>query len=279
MYIQVDRVNEAAAASDPNAMTLYSPLTQGYAIGNHCRHSQETIRVFDGKLKTGNGLKCWITATLFSLRLSLQVAGLATLLVLVSGIGLAYVLARKNFFGKEVLDIFLTLPLVLPPTVTGYYLIILFGRNGILGRTIYDWTGWTIMFTWEAAVLASYVVSLPLMLKTARAALEAVDPNLINASYTLGHSEWRTLFRVILPLARKGLLAGTVLTFARALGEFGATLMVAGNIPGKTDTMPLAIYTLAGSGEWSRANFMVIFLTLISGLFLYLANHFNRRMF
>jgi molybdate transport system permease protein len=219
------------------------------------------------------------SATLFSLRLSLQVAGLATLLVLVSGIGMAYLLARKDFWGKELLDIILTLPLVLPPTVTGYYLIILFGRNGVVGRFIYEWTGWTIMFTWQAAVLASYVVSLPLMLKTARAALEAVDPNLINASYTLGHSELQTVFRVILPLARKGLLAGTVLTFARALGEFGATLMVAGNIPGKTDTMPLAIYTLAGSGEWSRANFMVIFLTLISGLFLYLANHFNRRMF
>jgi molybdate transport system permease protein len=217
-------------------------------------------------------------ATLFSLRLSLQVAGLATLLVLVSGIGLAYILARKNFFGKEVLDILLTLPLVLPPTVTGYYLIILFGRRGILGGLIYDWTGWTIMFTWEAAVLASYVVSLPLMLKTARAALEAVDQNLINASYTLGHSEWRTVFRVILRLAKKGIIAGTVLTFARALGEFGATLMLAGNIPGKTDTMPLAIYTLAGSGEWSRANFMVVFLTLISGLFLYMANHYSRRM-
>ena len=129
------------------------------------------------------------SATLFSLRLSLQVAGLATLLVLVSGIGMAYLLARKDFWGKELLDILLTLPLVLPPTVTGYYLIILFGRNGVLGRFIYEWTGWTIMFTWQAAVLASYVVSLPLMIKTARAALEAVDPNLINASYTLGHSE------------------------------------------------------------------------------------------
>ena len=209
------------------------------------------------------------SATLFSLKLSLQVAGLATLLVLVSGIGVAYLLARKDFWGKELLDIFLTLPLVLPPTVTGYYLIILFGRNGVLGRSIYEWTGWTIMFTWQAAVLAAYVVSLPLMIKTARAALEAVDPNLINASYTLGHSEWRTAFRVVLPLAKKGIIAGTVLTFARALGEFGATLMLAGNIPGKTDTMPLAIYTLAGSGEWSQANFMVIFLTLISGLFLY----------
>jgi molybdate transport system permease protein len=218
------------------------------------------------------------SAALFSLKLSLQVAGLATLLVLVSGIGLAYLLARKDFWGKELLDIFLTLPLVLPPTVTGYYLIVLFGRNGIIGRVIYEWTGWTIMFTWQAAVLAASVVSLPLMIKTARAALEAVDPNLINASYTLGHSEWRTVFRVILPLAKKGIIAGTVLTFARAMGEFGATLMLAGNIPGKTDTMPLAIYTLAGSGEWSRANFMVIFLTLISGLFLYVANRFSRRV-
>jgi molybdate transport system permease protein len=217
-------------------------------------------------------------ATLFSLRLSLQVAGLATFLVLVSGIGMAYILARKRFWGREVLDILLTLPLVLPPTVTGYYLVVLFGRNGVLGRVVYAWTGWTIMFTWQAAVLASYVVSLPLMIKTARAALEAVDPDLINASYTMGHSELQTALRVTLPLARKGILAGTVLTFARALGEFGATLMLAGNIPGKTDTMPLAIYTLAGSGEWSQANFMIIFLTLISGLFLYLANQFSRRM-
>jgi molybdate transport system permease protein len=217
-------------------------------------------------------------ATLFSLRLSLQVAGLATLLVLVTGTGMAYILARKSFWGRELLDILLTLPLVLPPTVTGYYLIVLFGRHGVLGRLIYEWTGWTIMFTWQAAVLASYVVSLPLMIKTARAALEGVDVNLINASYTLGHSELRTFFRVILPLAKKGILAGTVLTFARALGEFGATLMLAGNIPGRTDTMPLAIYTLAGSGEWSRANFMVLFLTLISGLFLYLANHFSRKL-
>jgi molybdate transport system permease protein len=218
------------------------------------------------------------SATLFSLRLSMQVASLATLLVFVAGIGLAYLLARKDFWGKELLDIFFTLPLVLPPTVTGYYLIILFGRNGIIGRVIYDWTGWTVMFTWQAAVLASFVVALPLMIKTTRAALEAVDPNLINASYTLGHSEWGTAFRVVLPLAQKGIVAGTVLTFARALGEFGATLMLAGNIPGKTDTMPLAIYTLAGSGEWSQANLMVVFMTLISGFFLYLANHFSRRL-
>ena len=206
-------------------------------------------------------------------------AGLATLLVLVSGIGMAYLLARKDFWGKELLDIFLTLPLVLPPTVTGYYLIILFGRNGVLGRFLYEWTGWTIMFTWPAAVLASYVVSLPLMIKTARARRwRRWTPISSTPPIPWGIRSARTVFRVILPLAKKGIIAGTVLTFARALGEFGATLMLAGNIPGKTDTMPLAIYTLAGSGEWSQANFMVIFLTLVSGLFLYVANSFSRRM-
>jgi len=133
------------------------------------------------------------------------------------------------------------------------------------------------MFTWYAAVLASFVVALPLMIKTARAAMESVDKNLVNASYSLGHSELETVFKVILPLSRKGIIAGVVLSFARALGEFGATLMIAGNIPGKTDTMPLAIYTLANSGEWSTANFMVLFLTLISGFFLYITNRVGMR--
>ncbi len=134
------------------------------------------------------------------------------------------------------------------------------------------------MFTWYAAVLASFVVALSLMIKTARAAIESVDKNLINASYTLGHSEFETAVKVILPLAKRGIIAGSVLSFARAMGEFGATLMVAGNIPGKTDTMPIAIYTLASSGEWSKANGMVLLLTLTSGIFLYLANRYSRRV-
>jgi molybdate transport system permease protein len=208
----------------------------------------------------------------------MQVAVTATFFIVVIGVPLAYVLARKNFPGKEVLDIMLTLPLVLPPTITGYYLIVAFGRNGFIGKPIYAWTGWGIMFTWHAAVLASFVVALPLMIKTTRAAIESVDKNFINASYTLGRSEFETILRVILPLARKGIMAGVVLSFARALGEFGATLMVAGNIPGKTDTMPLAIYSLAGSGEWSQANGMVIMLTLMSGFFLYLANRYSKRI-
>ena len=203
---------------------------------------------------------------------------MATFFVVLVGTGMAYLLARKSFKGKEILDILVTLPLVLPPTVIGYYLIILMGRNGLIGGALYQWTGWSIVFTWYAAVLASFVVSLPLMIKTTRAAIESVDKSLINASYTLGHSELTTALKVILPLSKKGIIAGTVLAFARAMGEFGATLMVAGNIPGKTDTMPLAIYTSASSGEWSRANLLVLFFTLISGLFIYIANKFSTRV-
>jgi molybdate transport system permease protein len=116
------------------------------------------------------------------------------------------------------------------------------------------------------------------MIKTTKAAIESVDKNLINASYTLGHSEFETALRVTLPLAKRGVLAGAVLSFARAMGEFGATLMIAGNIPGKTDTMPLSIYAHAGSGDWSKANVMVIFFSLMSGLFLYIANRFTKRI-
>ncbi|MBZ0156418.1 MAG: molybdate ABC transporter permease subunit [Alphaproteobacteria bacterium] len=218
------------------------------------------------------------SSVLFSMRLSLQVASVATLFVVLAGTFIAYFLARRDFRGKELLDVFFTLPLVMPPTVTGYYLIVLFGRKGLIGGPLYELTGWTLMFTWQAAVLASFTVALPLMIKTARAAIESVDRNLINASYTLGHAEGETAFKVILPLAKRGIIAGTVLSFARAMGEFGATLMLAGNIPGKTDTMPLALYSLAGSGEWSRAHGMVVLLTALSGIFLYLANRYTRRV-
>ncbi|RJQ15302.1 MAG: molybdate ABC transporter permease subunit [Nitrospiraceae bacterium] len=215
-------------------------------------------------------------SALFSMRLSLQVASVATVFIIVIGVAVAYVLARRDFRGKELVDMLFTLPLVMPPTVTGYYLIIVFGRNGILGKPLFDWTGFSIMFTWYAAALASFVVALPLMIKTARAAIESVDKNLINASYTLGHGEFVTAIKVILPLSKRGLIAGTVLSFARAMGEFGATLMLAGNLPGKTDTMPIAIYSFASSGEWSSAHFMVILLTVVSGIFLYIANKYSR---
>jgi len=215
---------------------------------------------------------------LFPLKLSVQVATVATVFVVIVGLSAAYLLARKNFPGKELLDIVLTLPLVLPPTVTGYYLIVLFGRSGLVGRYMYAWTGWSLMFTWYAAVLASFVVALPLMVKTTRAAIESVDENLIRASYTLGHSESVTAFKVILPLARKGIYAGAILSFARAMGEFGATLMLAGNIPGRTNTMPLAIYSAAASGDRSQATIMVMVFTVCSGLFLYFANKLGKRV-
>jgi molybdate transport system permease protein len=217
-------------------------------------------------------------SVLFALRLSLQVAAAATLLVVLIGTLMAFILARKNFRGKEILDIFLTLPLVLPPTVTGYYLILFMGRNGLLGKHLFHWTGWSIMFTWYAAVLASFFVALPLMIKTMRAAIESVDRNLIKVSYTLGHGEVKTFLKVILPLSKRGMIAGAVLSFARAMGEFGATLMIAGNIPGKTATMPIAIYTSASSGDWSKANMMVIFFTLVSGIFLYIANQLTKKV-
>jgi molybdate transport system permease protein len=217
------------------------------------------------------------SSILFSFRLSLQVAAVATVFVVVIGTGAAYLLAKKEFRGKQALDIFFTLPLVLPPSVTGYYLILLFGRNGFFGSTLYELTGWSVMFTWYAAVLASFVVSFPLMVKTTRAAIESVDQHLLQASYSLGRSELETLWKIVLPLARPGIMAGAVLAFARAMGEFGATLMIAGNIPGKTDTMPLAIYTSAAGGDWPRAHIMVAIFTIASGGLLLAANSLSSR--
>jgi molybdate transport system permease protein len=215
-------------------------------------------------------------ASLFSFRLSLQVALLATLLVAVLGTATAYLLATRRFRGRTAVEVLVTLPLVLPPTVTGYYLVVLFGRHGWLGGPIEALTGGSLMFTWGAAVLASAVVAFPLMVRTAQAAIESVDRSMIDTAYTLGYSEIETARRVVLPLARRGLLAGVSLAFARAIGEFGATLMLAGNIPGRTDTMPLAIYGAAASGDWGRAHGLVLVLTLGSAALLYAAHKLGR---
>lgn len=212
-----------------------------------------------------------------ALRVSLLVVSVATVIVGALGLALAFLLARREFHGKELLDALLTLPLVLPPTVTGYYLIVLLGRRGIFGSYLYDLTGWTVAFTWQAAVIASVVVALPLMIKSSRAAIESVEPRYEIAAYTLGKSEWETFWRVTLPLARRGVLAGLVLSFARALGEFGATLMLAGNIFGVTQTMPLAIYEAVVAGEDERAFALALLLTLISVAAVYLTNRLSRR--
>jgi molybdate transport system permease protein len=211
----------------------------------------------------------------FSIKLSLWVSALSTVFVAVIGGAIAYLLATREFRGKIILEVLITLPLVMPPTVTGYYLIMIFGRNGVLGKLLYDMAGWSIMFTWQAAVLASFIISLPLMVRTTQAAIASVDITMRDSATMLGYSEWQTALKVVIPLARKGILAGIVLAFARAMGEFGATLMVAGNIPGRTSTMPLAIYSYAASGDWEKAHSLVLILTLTSGLFIFLARQFE----
>jgi molybdate transport system permease protein len=214
---------------------------------------------------------------LSALALSIRVAVLATGLDALVGIPLAYLLARRTFRGKTLVDLLVTLPLVLPPTVTGFYLIVLLGRRGWLGAPLYAATGWTVAFTWWAAVIAATVMALPLLVRTARAAIESVDRDLERAAHTLGRSEWRTALEVTLPLARNGIIAGLVLAFARALGEFGATLMLAGNIPGRTTTVPLAIYTAVQTGESGQAFGLVVLLTLLSCVVLAVAGRLGAR--
>jgi len=209
-------------------------------------------------------------------KLSLLVVTVATFLVGVVGTGLGYVLAKRQFRAKELCDAILTLPMVLPPTVTGYYLILLLGRRGWIGRYIYSLTGWSLAFTWQGAVVAAGVMALPIMVKSARAALESVDARYEMVSFSLGKGEFETFFRVTLPLARRGLVAGIVLSFARALGEFGATLMLAGNIPGKTQTMPLAIFEAFIAGEDRQAQVLALILTLASVATIYLTNILTR---
>jgi molybdate transport system permease protein len=212
-----------------------------------------------------------------ALLLSLRVAILATVLNALIGVPLAWALARRRFPGRALLDLLVTMPLILPPTVTGYYLIVLFGRRGWLGGPLYQMTGWSIAFTWYAAVVAATIMALPLLVRTAKAAFESVDRDLERAAFTLGRSELRTAVEVTLPLARNGILAGLVLAFARALGEFGATLMLAGNIPGKTTTVPLAIYTAVQTGEDAAALLLVVVLSALSCLVIVAANRLGAR--
>jgi molybdate transport system permease protein len=200
----------------------------------------------------------------FPLSLTLWIASISSLLVLCSGIFIAYIFARRDFRGKELAELFVTLPLILPPTVIGYLLVILVGKNGFLGQLIFHALGTGILFTWQAGVIAAYTVSLPLMVRTAQAAIEAVDKELEYAAYILGRTELETALLITLPLAKKGILAGLVLSFARAIGEFGATLMLAGNIPGKTNTMSISIYSAFQAGNNELANTLVFVLVLIS---------------
>ncbi len=192
-----------------------------------------------------------------ALALTLKVAGWATAINLVLGVAVGYLLARRRFPGRDLLDAALTLPMVMPPTVLGYYLLVVIGSQGMFGAWLQSQFGIRLIFTWQAAVIAATIVAFPLVFKAARAAFENVEPQLEDAARTLGIGEWAVFFRVTLPLAWRGILAGLLLSFARALGEFGATLMVAGSIAGKTQTLSIAVYEAVQAGQDDTANFLV----------------------
>jgi molybdate transport system permease protein len=192
----------------------------------------------------------------FPIMLSLRVAVLATALTLVVGLGLAKLFTSRAVFLRRLWESLILLPMVFPPTITGYLLLVLFGKRSPVGALLAQ-MGLSVVFTWVAAVIASFVVSLPLMFQNCKAALRSVDPQLANAARTLGLRESRIFFRITLPLATPGILSGTALSFARALGEFGATLMIAGNIPGRTQTIPLALYAAVESGRSGEANILL----------------------
>ncbi|HET9701499.1 MAG TPA: molybdate ABC transporter permease subunit [Burkholderiales bacterium] len=207
-------------------------------------------------------------AVLTPLGLTLKVATLATLLAFLAGIGAGYAVARLSFPGRETLDAVLTLPMVLPPTVLGYYLLVLIGRNGAMGAWLEANLGISLIFTWQGAVIAAAVVCFPLVFKAARAAFEGVERDLENAARTIGMAEPLVFLRITLPLAWRGILAGTLLAYARAMGEFGATLMVAGNIPGRTQTLSLAVYDAVQAGADSVATLLVAVTSVVCVLLL-----------
>jgi molybdate transport system permease protein len=211
------------------------------------------------------------------LLLSIRVAVLATVLVVGLGVALGWLLARRDFFGREFLDALVTLPLVLPPTVLGYYLLILLGRSSVVGRLFESVTGHSLVFTWQGAVIAAAVGALPLVVKTSRAAIAGVDNDIENAARTLGQTEWGLFWRVTLPLAARGIIAAAILAFARSLGDFGATLMVAGNIPGRTQTAALAIYDATQAGRDEYALLLVFILSFAALLLMYITNKLVNR--
>jgi molybdate transport system permease protein len=195
--------------------------------------------------------------------LTLKIALLATLLAGAVGIALGWWMSQRRFAGKNFVDALLMLPMVLPPTVLGYYLIVVIGRNGVLGQYLDRWFGINLMFTWQGAVIAASLVSLPLIYKAARAAFEDVDGRFLHAARTLGAGEAEIFLRIALPLAVRGIAAGLMLAFARAMGEFGATLMIAGNLPGKTQTLSIAIYDAVQAGNDAQALWLTLVISVV----------------
>lgn len=209
--------------------------------------------------------------------LSLKVAMIATTMAAFFGIFFAFFLNKRNVWGKDIWETLLILPMILPPSVMGYLLLILFGKRGIFGSFLLETFGIQIVFTWVGAVIAAFIVSLPLMYQNVKAGFLSVDPIYEQAARTLGSSEFKVFRTVSLPLAKPGIISGIILTFARALGEFGATLMIAGNIPNKTQTIPTAIYYAVESGNTEMANALVLVMTIFSFLLIFILNRWLSR--
>ena len=213
----------------------------------------------------------------FPLWLSLRVALFSTIAAVGLGLWVAWLLANREFRGRELLDAAVTLPLVLPPTVLGYYLLVLLGRATPFGR-VYEWLfGSPLVFTWQAAVVAAFLHSMPLLVKSARAAFESVDHAYERAARSLGASELLVFARVTLPLTRRPILAASALAFARSLGDFGVTIMFAGNIPGRTQTLAVAIYDAVESGNGGLARALVLVVSAVALAILWFANHIAGR--
>lgn len=204
--------------------------------------------------------------------ISLKTAFLATIITSIIGIFISYKMANYKGRGRGFIDGIFTLPLILPPTVIGFFLLLLCGKNGFIGKIFMSFNK-NIIFSWSATVIAAAVVAFPMMYRTCRSAFEQIDKNMISAARTLGLSETKIFFKIAIPLAWPGIIGGLVLSFARALGEFGATLMIAGNIPGRTQTMPVAIFFAVESGNMNRAMLWVLIIIAISFIMIFLLNY------
>lgn len=214
----------------------------------------------------------------FPLFFSLKVASLATLIGTIVGLPIAYYLSKSRNRLSDLADTLLTLPVVLPPTVLGYYLLVALGRQSWIGRLLEEHFGIMLVFTPAGAVIAASIVSVPFLLKSARSAFSEIDRNVIHAASLLGRSEWSVFFSVVLPLAWRGVMSGIILAFARALGDFGTTLMVSGSIPGETLTMPIAIYDAMQAGNEEMTFMLVLIMTLVAFMLLFLLNRLEKRM-
>ena len=204
--------------------------------------------------------------------ISLKTAFLATIITSIIGIFISYKMANYKGRGRGLIDGVFTLPLILPPTGIGFFLLLICGKNGFVGKIFMSFNK-NIIFSWSATVIAATVVAFPMMYRTCRSAFEQIDKNMISAARTLGLSETKIFFKIAIPLAWPGIIGGLVLSFARALGEFGATLMIAGNIPGKTQTMPVAIFFAVEGGDMNKAMLWVLIIVAISFIMIFLLNY------